>query len=94
MAKKQAPEELKKRIRELEEEVAKCKGIEKTLDAERKRLFALLDELPGYVYLQARDHSIRFANRLFRRRFGDPEGRACYEVITGRDKPLAKALVS
>ncbi|MDY6953321.1 MAG: response regulator, partial [Thermodesulfobacteriota bacterium] len=33
------------------------------------------------------DHSIRFANRWFRNRFGNPKGRRCYEVVGGKDKP-------
>jgi len=72
---------------ELEEE---RKQAEETLKAERKRLFALLDGLPAYVYLQGRDHSIRFANRVFRKHFGDPAGKPCYKIITGRDKPCPR----
>lgn len=72
---------------ELEEE---RKQAVETLEAERKRLFALLDGLPAYVYLQGPDHSIRFANRVFRKQFGDPGGKPCYKVITGRDKPCPR----
>jgi signal transduction histidine kinase len=39
------------------------------------------------VYLQAPDHSIRFANRYYREQFGDPEGLPCYKSLWGRDEP-------
>jgi PAS domain S-box-containing protein len=87
MANKPTYKELEQQIKELRRQAVKLERAEKALKVERKRLFALLDGLPGYVYLQGPDHSIRFANRSFRERFGEPEGRACYQVITGRDKP-------
>ncbi len=51
------------------------------IDVERRRLFALLDELPAFVYLQGMDHIIRFANRQARSRFGDLCGRRCFEAF-------------
>ncbi len=57
------------------------------LDEERRRLFTLLDELPAIVYLRAPDYSIAFANRHFRRRFGDPSAGPCYRVIHDRSVP-------
>ncbi|MBD3237596.1 MAG: PAS domain S-box protein [Candidatus Eisenbacteria bacterium] len=50
-------------------------------------LLAALDLIPGYVYLQARDYTIPFANRGFREIFGDPAGRRCHEVMHGRSDP-------
>ena len=73
--------------RDLNEQMAERKRAEEALKRDRERLYALLDGLPAYVYLQAPDHSILFANRWFREHFGDPEGRTCYEVIAQRDKP-------
>jgi len=72
---------------DLNEQIAERKRSEKALEAERKRLYALLDGLPAYVYLRDADYSIRFANRWFRNRFGNPKGRRCYEVVGGKDKP-------
>lgn len=68
-------------------EIRKRKKTEAALDEERKRLFSLLDGLPMYVYLQAPDHSIRFANQFFKEHFGDPMGKPCYEVIRESDRP-------
>ncbi len=63
------------------------KRAQEALEAERQRLFALLDTLPAFVYLQAPDYSIRFANRYFRDLFGEPDGRPCYEILYGRESP-------
>lgn len=63
------------------------KRAEEAVEAERKRLFDVLDGLPALVCLQAPDHSIRFANRYFRERFGEPAGRPCYRVLRDRDLP-------
>ncbi len=71
----------------LEKEIADHKKAEETIQAERQRFFALLEGLPAYVYLQASDHSIRFANRYYRKQFGDTEGMPCYKSLWGRDKP-------
>ncbi|MDY6987015.1 MAG: response regulator [Thermodesulfobacteriota bacterium] len=72
---------------DLNEQIAERKRSEEALEAERKRLYALLDGLPAYVYLRDTDHLIRFANRWFRNRFGNPKGRRCYEVVGAKDKP-------
>ncbi len=67
---------------QLQGEIIKRKGVEESLRAEQQRLFTLLDGLPAFVYLQAPDYSIRFANRCFREHFGsNQEGRPCYEVL-------------
>jgi len=60
---------------------------ETALEAERRRLMSLLEELPAYVNLKAPDYSIKFANRFFRERFGDPGGRPCYQVMRGHNTP-------
>jgi PAS domain S-box-containing protein len=60
---------------------------QRALETERQQLFALLDELPAYVYLQAPDYTIRFANRRFHEQFGDPSTRPCYAVLKGKAEP-------
>ena len=74
-------------IEELRSEVIERLRVEEALEAERNRLFSLLDEIPAYVYLQAPDYSIRFANCHFYERFGIPEGRPCYEIIQKKSQP-------
>ncbi len=68
-------------------EITRYKEAESALNAERRRLFSILDTLPAYVTLQGEDHTIRFANRAFRETFGDPEGGRCYEVQRGSRRP-------
>jgi len=53
-------------------------------------LTSLLDHIPGFLYLQNRDYSINFANRHFLERFGDPKGRACFEVYHGNNHPCTE----
>ncbi|MFZ5951449.1 MAG: PAS domain-containing hybrid sensor histidine kinase/response regulator [Candidatus Rifleibacteriota bacterium] len=54
---------------------------------QKRKLFAILDKVPGFVYLQARDYTIPFANEGFHKSFGDPTGRLCYEIIHDRGTP-------
>ena len=60
---------------------------ENAVRTERQRLFDVLEMLPGFVYLQKADYTITFANREFRRLFGDPKGHVCYSLLRGRDHP-------
>lgn len=68
-------------------DLSERKQSEEKIRKERQQLYDLLNGLPGYVYLQAPDYTIRFANRLFREIFGDPAGRFCYQVMQNREAP-------
>ena len=68
-------------------DITALRRAETALEAERRRLLSLLEELPAYVYLKAPDYSIKFANRFFRERIGDPGDRPCYQVLHGFDAP-------
>lgn len=61
--------------------------IFRSLARSEKNLFSLLEELPAFVFLQMPDYSIRYANRVFRETFGNPEGRPCYQILGERDSP-------
>lgn len=74
----------------IKQDITARKQAEQALEAERKRLFSLLDELPAFVYLRAPDYTIRFANRQFRERFGEPAGRPCYLARHHRSSPCIK----
>lgn len=84
---KERTEELRRANEVLRAEVAGREEAAAALRAERKRLFALLDSLPAFVYLRAPDYSIRFANSSFKKSFGEVEGRPCFEVLSGRKEP-------
>jgi PAS domain S-box-containing protein len=68
-------------------DITALRRAEQDLEMERRRLLSLLEELPAYVNLKAPDYSIKFANRFFRDRFGDPGGRPCFQVIHGNNTP-------
>jgi PAS domain S-box-containing protein len=71
----------------LKTETARHQRLEEALQAERKKLFAVLDTLPAYVVLLAPDYSVPYANREFEKRFGAAEGRKCYDFLFGRTSP-------
>ncbi len=55
--------------------------------AEREKFNLILDGLPPYVILLTPDYHVAFANREFRRRFGESGGRKCYEFLFHRTEP-------
>lgn len=59
----------------------------KQLVIDKERLNLLFEAFPGFIYLQANDYSIRYANKYFLEKFGDPSGKHCYDVIWGRSLP-------
>jgi signal transduction histidine kinase/CheY-like chemotaxis protein len=63
------------------------KSAERAIEAERKKLYTVLNSLPAFVYLGGADYKIRFANRRFREIFGDPGNRTCYQVLAGKEAP-------
>jgi PAS domain S-box-containing protein len=81
---KKIDEDLREVNEALRREIEERRAAEMALDAERQRLYALLDGLPAMVNLKGPDYSIRFANRVFRETFGDWEGKRCFEVVGGR----------
>ena len=58
-----------------------------TVREERQRLYDVLETLPTMICLLTPDYHVAFANRSFRERFGDSEGRHCYEYRIGRTAP-------
>ncbi len=69
--------------RKAEEEREKAVLVE----GERKRLFAILESLPAMTCLLSPDHKVVFANRMFREKFGEADGRPCHELCFGRANP-------
>ena len=69
------------------EDITERKQAEDAVAAERQRFLSLLEAMPAYVGLLTPDYHVAFANRYFRERFGEPEGRRCYEYMFGRSEP-------
>ncbi len=57
------------------------------IHAERQRLFGVLETVPAMVCLLTPDYHVAFANRSFRQRFGESNGRRCYEYCFGKAEP-------
>ncbi len=62
------------------------------LHFERKKLYNILDNLPILFHVQAPDHSVPFANKLFREKFGDIENHKCFEIMHRRNSPCEKCI--
>jgi PAS domain S-box-containing protein len=69
------------------ENITERKLAEEALQAERQRFSDVLDRLPAYVVLLAPDYHVPFANKFFRERFGESNGKRCYEYLFGRSEP-------
>jgi len=68
-------------------DVTERKRAQQQLEAERHRLFSVLNMLPGFIALVRPDYSLAFVNQTFRETFGEPAGRRCHEVLCGRRRP-------
>jgi PAS domain S-box-containing protein len=81
---KKAEEALKKLNEELENKV-----LQRTKDVttERQRLFDVLETIPTMVCLLTPDYRVPFANKSFREKFGEANGRFCYEYCFRRKEP-------
>ncbi|MFH0810957.1 MAG: ATP-binding protein [Pseudomonadota bacterium] len=67
--------------------LARRKLAEEALKIERQRFFSVLDTIPAFIYLQGPGYQIRFANRFFKERFGEPDSQPCYSILWKRDTP-------
>ncbi len=74
-------------ILEMDVDVTERRRAEALVNAERQRLYDVLDTLAVYVILLTEDYHVQFANRFFEERFGDSEGRRCYEYLFRRNEP-------
>lgn len=83
---KKAEEVLVKLNEELEERVRQ-RTIE--VEKERKRLFDVLETMPAMICLLTQDYHVAFTNRGFREKFGESEGRHCYEYRFGKNEPCS-----
>ncbi|MGB9937522.1 MAG: PAS domain S-box protein [Methanobacterium sp.] len=54
---------------------------------ERKRFYDMLEELPVTISLLTPDYHVKFGNRAYREKFGEHQGRHCYDFIFGFDEP-------
>jgi len=79
-------DELEQRVKE---RTAELKTALETVGTERQRFFDVLETLPAMVCLITADYHIEFANRMFREKFGESEGRHCYDYCFGQKEPCS-----
>jgi signal transduction histidine kinase len=84
-------DELELRVEErtlaLRAEVAERQRADEAVKAERQRLFEVMETLPVSVILLSEDYHVLYANRFFRNRFGESDGKRCYELLFSRTTP-------
>jgi PAS domain S-box-containing protein len=78
---------VKERTKELSAEVVERKLAEEAVKAERQRIYNVMETLPVYVILLSEDYRVPYANRFFRERFGESDGKRCYEHLFSRTEP-------
>ena len=71
----------------LERDIVRRKQAEEAVRAERHRFNTVLEMLPAYLILLTPDYHVPFANRFFRKRFGESHGRRCFEYLFERSEP-------
>lgn len=71
-------------------DITERKKAEEALQAEKERLFQLLDGLPLLIALVDENHCLRFGNQYFLDLFGEWQGRHCYEIFEGRQEPCVE----
>ncbi|RJP68756.1 MAG: PAS domain S-box protein [Candidatus Abyssobacteria bacterium SURF_17] len=79
--------ELREANASLQTEIVSRERAEEAAKAERKRFFDVLETLPAYLVLLTPDYHVPFDNRFFRERFGESQGRRCFEYLFGRTEP-------
>jgi PAS domain S-box-containing protein len=68
--------------------ITALRKYEHFLEVERKKLRDILNIIPAYLILVSpADFSILFANDYFRKIYGDPGSRKCYDLIFGNTEP-------
>lgn len=80
------PDEDRSRLK-VAAERATMERIEKQKEKSRRLILDIIEELPVFVYMQRRDYTVAYANRKTRNLYGEPRGRLCYEMFSGRDSP-------
>jgi PAS domain S-box-containing protein len=71
----------------VEARTAELVDLAASLQAERRRLYDVLEALPAYVVLLSPERRIAFANRDFERRFGRPGATTCHEHLFQSEEP-------
>jgi PAS domain S-box-containing protein len=69
------------------QDITNRKKAEEVIRSERQRLYSVLEKLPAYVYLLTPDYTFAYVNQEFKKIFGDPGDRKCYEHLFNCQEP-------
>lgn len=81
---RESKSDLERRVAEQTAEISKGYAA---AQAERQRLFDVMETLPVMICLLTSDHRIAFANSRFREKFGESDDRHCYERCFNFEEP-------
>jgi PAS domain S-box-containing protein len=79
--------ELTKTVDALQNQIEDRIRAQEAVKAERQRLYSVLEKLPAYVCLLTHDYTFAYVNQEFKRLFGDPGDRQCYEYLFNCQEP-------
>ena len=68
-------------------DITEIKQAQSVVQAERQRLFDVLETLPAIICLLTPDYHFVFTNHSFHEKFGEPGNRPCYEHCFGCTRP-------
>ncbi|MDP4160210.1 MAG: ATP-binding protein [Bacillota bacterium] len=74
-------------------DISEQKNYEQFLVDERKRLYAILNGLPGLVYLRTNEGRVIFANQTFIDIHGEPDNRKCYSILFNKEEPCSHCYI-
>ena len=75
-------------------DISEQKRYEQSLEDERKRLYTILNGLPGLVYLRTREGRIVFANQTFKDIHGEPNNGNCYSILFNKEEPCSNCHIA
>ena len=84
---RQRTADLQRANEEIRAEMHQRRKAQAAVAAERQRFFDVLETLPAMISLLRPDYHVAFTNRSFRERFGEAQGRHCYEYCFGHAQP-------
>ena len=71
------------------EDITGLRQAEEALQIERQRFHDVLEVMPVMVCLLSPDYHVKFANRAFREKFGESNGRHCFEYCFNETEPCS-----
>jgi PAS domain S-box-containing protein len=74
-------------ILEMNIDLTEQRRAQEIVKAEREQFYNVMETLPVYLALLTPDHQMPFTNRVFRERFGEPNGKRCFEHLTDKNEP-------